>query len=384
MGSIEMSVKYLLCSEVYLGSYLNIETGELAWRYLDEKEDVLQSVMGMSQMSSMLKDRRRNEAYNGAISGFRLFFDLTSECIHDFIQQHGRKPYVLDIGCGTGLLSLQAARAGAEKVFGCEMFRSWAEIAAKNVAENGFENVITIFNKHSSALTVEGFPPCRALTLELGQRCDILVSEILDTVLLGEGVLKAVRDAKVPFLSACQLETPSGPQRGHHSRKSRRLRGARPLSSLLPHNSARPLLSQRKTGSRRRSSLPRQPTLPRFPYSTPFPSLDPRLSLHDRVVLCAHAPHDGGSDRHLQPAPATPLDPRPLRAQRPALRLGPRSLPRPPALLHAGRRAGRLGGPLAAGLLPALRPRSRRAGGLPRRPAARHQLEVRRLRAAGR
>ena len=65
-----MNKKYVMCSEVYLGSYLNIETGELAWRYLDEKEDVLQSVMGMSQMSSMLKDKRRNEAYNSAISGF--------------------------------------------------------------------------------------------------------------------------------------------------------------------------------------------------------------------------------------------------------------------------------------------------------------------------
>lgn len=29
------------------------------------------------------------------------------------------------------------------------------------------------------------------------RKCDILVSEILDTVLLGEGVLIAVRDAKV-------------------------------------------------------------------------------------------------------------------------------------------------------------------------------------------
>lgn len=279
-----MGEKHLLCSEVYLGSYLNIETGELAWKYLDEKEDVLQSVMGMSQMSSMLKDKRRNEAYNSAISGFLLFFDLTSECIHDFIQQHGRKPYVLDIGCGTGLLSLQAARAGAEKVFGCEMFRSWAEIAAKNVIENGFENVITIFNKHSSALTVEGCPPCRALTLELGQRCDILVSEILDTVLLGEGVLKAVRDAKVPAISACQLETASGPQRGHHPRKSRRLCGARPLASLLPHNRARPVLPQRKTGSRRRSSLSRQPTLPRSLYSILLPRSTPPTARSSRAL----------------------------------------------------------------------------------------------------
>ena len=70
MESTGTDGKYLFLSEVYLGSYLNIETGELAWKYVDEKEDVFQSVMGMSQMSSMLKDKRRNEAYNSAISGF--------------------------------------------------------------------------------------------------------------------------------------------------------------------------------------------------------------------------------------------------------------------------------------------------------------------------
>ncbi|CBK20091.2 uncharacterized protein [Blastocystis hominis] len=342
-----------MCSEVYLGSYLNIETGELAWKYLDEKEDVLQSVMGMSQMSSMLKDKRRNEAYNSAIS----------ECIRDFIQQHGRKPYVLDIGCGTGLLSLQAARAGAEKVFGCEMFRSWAEIAAKNVIENGFENVITIFNKHSSALTVE----------ELGQRCDILVSEILDTVLLGEGVLKAVRDAKKRLLVPNALIIPEKADVYVELVRS-------PLYALTTVQDA---LNRREKLVP--DAAPRCRASQLFPVS-PFRacSLDPRRPLRDRVVLCAHSPHHGGSDRRLQSAPAHLRDSRSLGPQRPSLRLGSLPLPRPPALLHARRRAQRLGGPLAAGLLPALRPRGRRADGVPRRSAARHQLEVRRLRAGDR
>ena len=78
------------------------------------------------------------------------------ECIQDFIATHHRKPYVLDIGCGTGLLSLQAARAGAERVYGCEMFRSWADVARKNVTENGFDGVITIINKNSRDLVVKG------------------------------------------------------------------------------------------------------------------------------------------------------------------------------------------------------------------------------------
>lgn len=83
-------------------------------------------------------------------------FELCNlECIQDFINTHHRKPYVLDIGCGTGLLSMQAARAGAAKVYGCEMFSSWCEVAKANVQENGFSNIITIINKHSSNLIVK-------------------------------------------------------------------------------------------------------------------------------------------------------------------------------------------------------------------------------------
>ena len=167
--------------------------------------------MGMSQMTSMLKDTDRNEVYNAAIAGWCNHWNWYLECIHDFTIKHNRKPYVLDIGCGTGLLSLQAARAGAEHVYACEMFKEWVEVAKQNVVENGFANVITVINKHSSSLTVKsdsnqtdyGIRVPALLLLDLERKCDILVSEILDTVLLGEGVLIAVRDAKVAIWLLC-------------------------------------------------------------------------------------------------------------------------------------------------------------------------------------
>lgn len=84
-----------------------------------------------------------------------LFSFSNIECIQDFISTNNRKPYVLDIGCGTGLLSMQAARAGAAKVYGCEMFPSWCEVARANVKENGLDNIVTIINKHSSKLIVK-------------------------------------------------------------------------------------------------------------------------------------------------------------------------------------------------------------------------------------
>lgn len=36
---------------------------------------------------------------------------------------------MLDIGCGTGLLSMLAVRAGASEVYGCELYEPLAQIA---------------------------------------------------------------------------------------------------------------------------------------------------------------------------------------------------------------------------------------------------------------
>ena len=58
----------LTCREVFLGASLDLSSGELAWNQIEAKEKTLKNVMGMSQMSSMLKDTQRNEVYNAAIT----------------------------------------------------------------------------------------------------------------------------------------------------------------------------------------------------------------------------------------------------------------------------------------------------------------------------
>ena len=52
-----------------LAPSLDLSSGGLLWYRVEAKENVLKSVMGMSQMSSMLKDTDRNEVYNAAIAG---------------------------------------------------------------------------------------------------------------------------------------------------------------------------------------------------------------------------------------------------------------------------------------------------------------------------
>jgi protein arginine N-methyltransferase 3 len=53
-----------------------------------------------------------------------------------------RDAVVLDVGCGTGVLSLFAARAGAKKVFAVDA-SNIAEKAEEIVKANGYADVIT-------------------------------------------------------------------------------------------------------------------------------------------------------------------------------------------------------------------------------------------------
>ncbi|MGB0177680.1 MAG: 50S ribosomal protein L11 methyltransferase [Owenweeksia sp.] len=98
---------------------------------------------------------------------------------------------VLDIGTGSGLLSMMCARAGAAKVYTCETISAIAEAAREVISENGFGEKIEVINKQSSSLKIGK---------ELPAKADVLVSEVLDSGLLGEGVLPTVRHASAQLL----------------------------------------------------------------------------------------------------------------------------------------------------------------------------------------
>lgn len=54
-----------------------------------------------------------------------------------------RGKVVMDVGCGSGILSIFAAQAGAKKVYACEASGA-ANIARTLIKANGFENVIEV------------------------------------------------------------------------------------------------------------------------------------------------------------------------------------------------------------------------------------------------
>jgi type II protein arginine methyltransferase len=125
----------------------------------------------------MLNDTTRNDAFERAIQAA--------------IAREGRHARVLDIGAGSGLLSMMAARAGAANIVACERVPIIAEAAERIVALNGLDRAIRVINKASSDLAVGN---------DLEGRADILVSEIISSDLLAENVLDTFQDAHLRLL----------------------------------------------------------------------------------------------------------------------------------------------------------------------------------------
>jgi tetratricopeptide (TPR) repeat protein len=94
---------------------------------------------------------------------------------------------VLEIGTGSGLLSMMAARLGAGSVVTCEAVSLIADTARKIIEQNGYQDRIKVLSKAS--FEVE---PGK----DLPEKADMLVHEIFSSELLAEHVLPAIEDAK--------------------------------------------------------------------------------------------------------------------------------------------------------------------------------------------
>ncbi|RID79113.1 hypothetical protein BRARA_A01881 [Brassica rapa] len=154
-------------------------TGTSEWIIIDENDEAgapVTSTDGLLATTSyldMLNDTRRNRAYRLAIEK-----TITEPC------------HVLDIGAGTGLLSMMAARAmgGKEEscVTACESYLPMVKLMRKVMHKNGMTKNINLINKRSDELEVGS---------DIASRADVLVSEILDSELLGEGLIPSLQHA---------------------------------------------------------------------------------------------------------------------------------------------------------------------------------------------
>lgn len=124
---------------------------------------------------------------------FRIIHDQLRNETYSRALRHFVKPgmIVFEIGTGTGLLAMLAAQACAKHVYTCERRPDVAEAATEIIARNGFADRVTVIAKDAYDLQ---------LGIDMPERADLFVAEIVDNTLLGEGVLPLTDLAKAKFL----------------------------------------------------------------------------------------------------------------------------------------------------------------------------------------
>eukprot|EP00124_Ichthyophonus_hoferi_P001526 Ihof_evm11s81 gene=Ihof_evmTU11s81 len=145
-----------------------------------DDEYYVESYSNVAIHEEMLRDRVRTEAY-------RDFMYKNTELFKDKV--------VLDVGCGTGILSMFAARAGAKMVIGID-FSTVAEQAKLNVKENGLDNIVTIIRGKVEEVTLPV------------DKVDIIISEWMGYFLLFEAMFNTVLWARDRWLAPGGLVHP--------------------------------------------------------------------------------------------------------------------------------------------------------------------------------
>ncbi|CAH2243012.1 probable protein arginine N-methyltransferase 6.1 [Pararge aegeria] len=121
----------------------------------------------------MLEDEPRTDTYRRAILGNKNYF---------------KDKVVMDVGCGTGILSIFCAQAGAKKVYAIEA-SNLVKLAKEIVKENNFEDIIEVIHSKVEDATLPG-----------DLKVDAIVSEWMGFYLLHEGMLDSVLVARDKFL----------------------------------------------------------------------------------------------------------------------------------------------------------------------------------------
>ncbi len=137
-----------------------------------------------SSQANMLDDNVRTGAYHNAIMAHAADF---------------KDKTVIDVGTGTGILAMFAAKAGAKKVYALEGSPMLAKAAKKVIQKNGFEDIIEVVSGKVEDIT-------------LPEQADILVSEPMGFWLFNEQMIQTYLIAKEKWLK------PNGmmfPESGH-------------------------------------------------------------------------------------------------------------------------------------------------------------------------
>ncbi|KAK9467715.1 S-adenosyl-L-methionine-dependent methyltransferase [Lipomyces arxii] len=174
-------VKTVLSRDVDSESENSEEDGPQKNKKVDNDSHYFESYAHNDIHEIMLKDTIRTDSYRDFIYGNKNVF---------------KDKIVLDVGCGTGILSMFAAKAGAKNVFAVDN-SDIIEKAISNVHENGLERIIQCYRGKIEDIRLPV------------PKVDIIISEWMGYALLYEAMLDSVLVARDKYLAPDGLMVPS-------------------------------------------------------------------------------------------------------------------------------------------------------------------------------
>jgi len=173
MDTNKVAVPPLMLEKTKTKTEMENEIKDLKPDELTSKDYYFDSYAHFGIHEEMIKDNVRTRTYkNSMLMNRHLFKDKV----------------VMDVGCGTGILCMFAARAGAKVVYGIECSKI-AESAEKIVAANNLDHVVKIIKGKVEEITLPV------------EKVDIIISEWMGYCLLYESMLETVLYARDKWLA---------------------------------------------------------------------------------------------------------------------------------------------------------------------------------------
>lgn len=120
--------------------------------------------------------------------------ETTAMCIELLEQYVDENTDVLDVGCGSGILSIAAAKLGAKSITGIDIDKTVVEVAKKNVDINGLSNKVHIISGD--------------LTKNITRKVDIVVANIMAEIIISmsKDIHNNLKGRKIFIVSGILIE----------------------------------------------------------------------------------------------------------------------------------------------------------------------------------
>ncbi len=184
-------VRYIELIHFFSGPRTPLEFNKQSSRF-DNPKKVLQIIFDLIQKNLLIYSgdqivRPKDSWHNHKIHKEMLDDTYRTGQYEKAIKSAVKGKTVIDIGCGTGILSLLAAKHGAKKVYAIDSNSTCCRYTEELAEENNFTKIIEVHN-------------CKSTNFNIEHKADVIISELIGYHPFDEHIVSIFQDAKKRLL----------------------------------------------------------------------------------------------------------------------------------------------------------------------------------------